>query len=88
MGHHLFIWRMPHDTEGGSIIVKDNVFGSVPYGAAVYSIVSPEAEAQFIFEGNTYEKKDGLIVRWGGENYLAALPGSIPAGCTWNFTFD
>ena len=71
MGHHLFIWRMPHDTENGSIIVKDNLFGSVPYGAAVYSIVSLEAEAQFIFEGNTYEKKDGLIVRWGGENYLA-----------------
>lgn len=71
MGHHLFIWRMPHDTENGSIIVRNNVFGSVPYGAAVYSIVSKEAEAQFVFEGNRYEKAEGLLVRWNGENFLA-----------------
>ena len=24
----------------------------------------------------------------GGDNYLAAAPGSIPAGAIWNFTFD
>lgn len=71
MGHHLFIWRMPRDTENGSIIVKNNVFGSAPYGAAVYSIVSPEAEAQFAFEGNKYEKTEGLLVRWNNQNFLA-----------------
>lgn len=71
MGHHLFIWRMPHDTENGSTIVRNNVFGSSPYGAAVYSIVSKEAEAQFIFEGNRYEKTEGLIVRWNEQNFLA-----------------
>ena len=71
MGHHLFIWRIPKATAGGSITVKDNVFGSVPYGAAVYSIISPEAEAQFVFEGNRYEKSEGLLVRWGGSDYQA-----------------
>ncbi len=71
MGHHLFIWRMPAATENGSIIVRNNVFGSVPYGAAVYSIISPEAEAQFTFEGNRYEKEQGLIVRWNGVNCQA-----------------
>lgn len=71
MGHHLFIWRMPHDTENGSITVRNNTFGSSPYGAAVYSIVSPEAEAQFVFEGNKYEKSEGLLIRWNGQNYLA-----------------
>lgn len=71
MGHHLFIWRMPHETENGSIIVRNNVFGSAPCGAAVYSIISPEAEAQFAFEGNTYEKTEGLLVRWSGQNFPA-----------------
>lgn len=71
MGHHVFIWRMEHETEGGSISIRDNVFGSVPYGAAIYSIVSPEAEAQFIRSGNEYQKKEGLLIRWGGRNYVA-----------------
>jgi len=71
MGHHLFIWRMPKATENGSIIVRNNTFGSTPYGAAVYSIVSREAEAQFVFEGNRYEKQEGLIVRWNHQNFLA-----------------
>ncbi len=71
MGHHLFIWRIPKATEGGSIAVKDNVFGSAPYGAAIYSIISPEAEAQFILEGNAYTKKEGLLIRWNGENVNA-----------------
>ena len=38
---------------------------------AVYSIISPEAEAQFTFEDNRYEKEEGLIVRWGDKTYLA-----------------
>ncbi len=67
MGHHLFIWRMPEGSEGGRIEIKNNVFGAAPYGAHVYSIVSPEAEAQFEFENNAYVSGDVLMpVRWGG----------------------
>ena len=69
MGHHLFIWRMEHGTEHGGIFVRNNDFGSSPYGAAVYSVISPEAEGQFVFEGNRYRKESGLLVRWGGRNY-------------------
>lgn len=69
MGHHLFIWRMPAGSEGGRIEVKNNTFGAAPYGAHVYSIVSPEAESQFVFEGNSYVSDDVLMaVRWGGED--------------------
>ena len=69
MGHHLFIWRMPEGSEGGRIEVKNNTFGSAPYGAHVYSIVSPEAEAQFEFEGNRYDSENVLMpARWGGED--------------------
>lgn len=70
MGHHLFIWRMPKGSEGGRIEVKNNVFGAAHYGAHVYSIVSKEAESQFVFENNRYESDDVLLaVRWGGENH-------------------
>lgn len=69
MGHHLFIWRMPVGSEGGRTEVKNNTFGAAPYGAHVYSIVSPEAEAQFEFEGNTYASGNVLLAeRWGGED--------------------
>ncbi len=70
MGHHLFIWRMPRATEGGRIEVRGNTFGAAPYGAAVYSIVSPEAEAQFDMDENIYDTKNVLLsVRWNGTDY-------------------
>jgi hypothetical protein len=69
MGHHLFIWRMPHGSADGRIEVKNNVFGAAPFGAHVYSIVSKEAEGQFVFENNRYEENVLLSVRWGGENH-------------------
>lgn len=73
MGHHLFIWRMPKATEGGNFIVRGNTFGAAPYGAAVYSIISPEAEAQFHFSRNRYVfSPDALAMRWGGKNYTGA----------------
>lgn len=69
MGHHLFIWRMPESTPGGVIEVRNNRFGCAPYGAHVYSIVSPEAEAQFVFDGNLYDSDNVLLpMRWGGED--------------------
>lgn len=71
MGHHVFIWRMNHGTEGGCISIRNNVFGTSPYGAAIYSIVHPDAEAQILRSGNVYEKSEGLLVRWNGENFSA-----------------
>lgn len=79
MGHHLFLWRMPHATEGGSIVVRNNIFGPAPYGAAVYSIISPEAHAQFTFERNVYQKTEGLLVHRNGESFFAeSLNGRDP----------
>ncbi len=67
MGHHLFIWRIEKATPGGSIAVKNNTFGPAPNGSAVYSIVSPLAEEQMHFAGNTYTHPDEHTVRWGGD---------------------
>lgn len=69
IGHHLFIWRMPTASEDGRVEVRNNTFGAAPNGAHVYSIVSREAETQFVFEGNSYADDDVLFpVRWGGED--------------------
>lgn len=81
MGHHLFIWRMPEATPGGRIEVRDNTFGEAPYGASVYSIVSPEAEAQFVFENNRFEAAEhAFAARWGGRNYSVGELKSCPVG--------
>ena len=71
MGHHLFIWRMPDATEGGCIRVCGNYFGAAPYGAAIYSLAGPGAEAQILRSGNEYAKASGLLVRWGGRDISA-----------------
>lgn len=67
MGHHLFIWRIEEATPGGCITVRNNTFGPAPNGSAVYSIVSPAAEEQMHFAGNTYTHPDGHTIRWGGD---------------------
>lgn len=69
MGHHIFMWRIPKATEGGSLVIENNYFGPAPVGAAIYSIISPEAEAQTKLDNNKYTKNDILLNRWGGENY-------------------
>lgn len=66
MGHHLFFWRMPEPTPDGSLLVKDNVFGDAPNGAAVYSIICRAAEEQITFTGNHYVGKT-LTNKFGGE---------------------
>mgnify|MGYP003304239518 CR=1 FL=1 len=38
-------------------------------GAAIYSIISPEAEAQVALENNLYTKNATLLNRFGGENF-------------------
>ena len=70
MGHHIFLWRIEKATEGGSLEIKNNIFDNSPIGAAIYSIISKEAEAQITLSGNTYytENKE-LLNRYGGQNY-------------------
>lgn len=72
MGHHLFFWRMEHASEGGSLIVRDNVFADAPNGAAVYSIIAPEAEAQLCFADNRYEGAMLTAAHFGGKDMTAA----------------
>lgn len=69
MGHHIFMWRIPTATEGGDLLIENNYFGEAPVGAAIYSIISPEAEAQVKIDNNKYTRNDILLNRWGGENF-------------------
>ena len=69
MGHHIFLWRIPKATDGGNLLIEGNVFESAPVGAAIYSIISPEAEAQITLRNNLYTKNDILLNRFGGENF-------------------
>ena len=66
MGHHIFMWRIDHATDGGRLEIRDNHFGPAPVGAAIYSIISPEAEAQVTLENNLYTKNATLLNRFGG----------------------
>lgn len=69
MGHHIFLWRIDHATEGGSLLIEGNTFGAAPAGAAIYSRISPEAEAQITLKNNRYTPSDRLLIRFGGKNY-------------------
>ena len=69
MGHHIFLWRIPHATDGGSLVIEDNIFGEAPVGAAIYSIISKEAEAQMVIDNNQYTRNDVLLNRFGEENF-------------------
>ena len=69
MGHHIFMWRIDHATDGGRLEIRDNHFGPAPVGAAIYSIISPEAEAQVTLENNLYTKNATLLNRFCGEDF-------------------
>lgn len=70
MGHHIFLWRIENPTDDGKLEIKNNVFCNAAYGGALYSIISPEAEAQIELSGNTYyTKNDKLFSRWNGIDY-------------------
>lgn len=71
MGHHVFLWRIPKATERGNLLIADNVFGEAPVGAAIYSIISEEAEAQITLKGNKYTRNDILLNRFGGEDHAS-----------------
>ena len=59
MGHHIFAWRIETPTPGGSIVFRENRFGSVACGSAEYSILAPEAEAQLLFSDNHFSTGRG-----------------------------
>lgn len=72
MGHHLFIWRIDQSTPGGSILIEDNFFGTVPFGSAEYSIIAPEAEAQITFRNNTFAVDDPSTAIFRCGEYVSA----------------
>ncbi len=67
MGHHIFLWRIWSAPEGGSLLIADNTFVDAPSGAAVYSIICPEAEAQITFRSNRYEGEYLMKAFFGGK---------------------
>ena len=70
MGHHVFLWRIKEPSENGGLEIKNNIFCNAPYGAAIYSIISEDAENQINIEGNTYfTKNTSLLNRLHGKNY-------------------
>ena len=70
MGHHVFLWRINRAAENGEMIISDNKFLNAPYGAAIYSIISPDAEKQIKIFGNIYyTEAEDLLNRIYGKNY-------------------
>lgn len=56
----------------GGLEIKNNIFYNAPYGAAIYSIISKNAEKQTVIEGNTYYTENKMLInRWGGINYAS-----------------
>ena len=70
MGHHIFIWRMFDATTDGSLLIADNVFEDSPVGAAIYSIIPSEIEAQITFENNTYSDNCLVVAHFGGKDHI------------------
>ena len=69
MGHHVFLWRIPEVGGEESLSIRNNTFGPAPVGAAIYSIISPEAEARIDLSGNRYTKNPVLLYFFGGKAY-------------------
>ena len=69
MGHHIFLWRIEGVHEGANVLIARNEFGPAPVGAAIYSIICPEAEAKMELRENTYTANPVLLNRFGGKNY-------------------
>lgn len=69
MGHHLFMWRIPEATENGSFLVARNRFYDAS-GAAMYAIISPEADTQMHMKDNLYwTTNKNLMNLVGGKSY-------------------
>lgn len=72
MGHHIFIWRIDKGTQTGKVYIRRNIFFEAPHGMAIYSVLEPEDERNFIIDSNCYHQCQGkLIIRWNGRLYDA-----------------
>jgi len=73
MGHHLFIWRIYHATEGGGFEVARNIFNGAT-GRSVYAIIAPEAAAQMDIHDNI-EGTDAALTaaKWFGKTGCSRL---------------
>ncbi len=69
-GHHVIIWRIGPGTQPGPVYIRRNRFGETPWGTAVYSVISPEDEEKFVFEGNVYRPAKGALFFFGGKTWL------------------
>ena len=70
MGHHIFLWRISHVTGNEHFTVSRNTFGDAPYGAAVYSVNTPEADRLVHLEENRYPmQRYALVGRMYGIDY-------------------
>ena len=50
--------------------ICNNIFYDAPFGAAVYSIISKDAEEKTLLDGNTYfTSGDGFIAKWNNMTY-------------------
>lgn len=81
MGHHIFLWRIPTPSDGGSLRIEDNEFGSSPVGAAIYSIIAPEAEAQMVIDRNLYTDSSQFYVRFAGNDFRTLDDFRRETGC-------
>lgn len=72
VGHHIFVWRINKVTDGGSLEITHNTMCDDPLGATVFSLAAPEPEEQLTINFNRYfGEKNGLVFRFGGENYYS-----------------
>ncbi len=69
MGHHIFLWRIDGAEATDELRICGNDFGPAPVGAAIYSIIAPEAEAQMVLENNAYTPNDVMINHFAGKSW-------------------
>lgn len=75
MGHHIFIWRIDPGTQvtTGKIYIRHNIFCEAPDGMAIYSVIDPADERQFVIEDNCYWQPAGSwLMRMNGRVYTPA----------------
>ena len=78
MGHHIFLWRIEHATEGGSLLIAGNEFYDSPAGAAIYSIIDRAAEDQICLKDNIFQGENLFLCRFGGQE--SNDPGVLTRG--------
>ncbi|MFA5203632.1 MAG: hypothetical protein WC708_04425, partial [Lentisphaeria bacterium] len=82
MGHHIFIWRIDPGTQvkTGTIYIRHNIFCEAPDGMAIYSVIDPADERQFVIEDNCYWQPAGpWLMRMNGRVYAPAEFGRYQA---------